>query len=179
MEYLEYKDYAVRVARRFVRYRRSFMIDEQDLVSAALTRLWELQSQKGEVEDAIAKRTIRLAMLDTVRTSSIIKTPRNVNMRQALQAYQQISNISASEEPRFSPVDDWVDEEPIRQIWRIIEGLPQEDRYIVSLIWEQGCSIQDAADVLYLSKSYVHRRYQDILKRIKSQLLVKKRVSSK
>ncbi|QSO48142.1 sigma-70 family RNA polymerase sigma factor [Alicyclobacillus mengziensis] len=179
MGYFDYKDYAVAVARRFIRYRRSAMIDESDLVNTAMVRLWELESQRGELDEQTARRTIRFSMLDAVRSSSIVRTPRNVNMRQAIQAYQQISTISPRDEPRFSPVDEWVEEEPVRQVWLIVEGLPQEDRLLLSLIWEQGCSIQEAADVLYLSKSQVFRRYQDILKRIKSQILIQKRKATR
>lgn len=175
MQYTEYKDYATVVARRFVHYRRSGMIDENDLVNMALTRLWEVQRDNGALDERVAKRMIRLAMLDAVRSSAIVRTPRNINMRQAIQAYQQISNISANDEPRFYPVDEWIENEPIRQVTLIVDGMPKEDRLLLSLIWEQGCSLQDAANVLQASKATVSRRYQDILKKIKTQVLNQKR----
>jgi RNA polymerase sigma factor FliA len=175
MQFSEYKDYATAIARRFVRYRRSGMIDENDLLSTAMTRLWEIQLQKGELDEKTAKRVIRLAMLDVVRSSSIVRTPRNLSMHQAIQAYQQINNIGFSEEPRFYPVDEWVNQEPVRQVSLIVDGLPYDDRLLLSLVWEQGCSLQDAADVLEVSKATVNRRYQAIINKIKSQVLQQNR----
>ncbi len=92
-----------------------------------------------------------------------------------LRIFDRIYNENTNEEPRFDPIDEWVEEEPVRQVWLIVDGLPQDDRMLLSLIWVQGCSMQDTADVLYKSKSFVFRRYQDLLKKIKSQLLLKQR----
>lgn len=175
MRYLEYKPYAEHQARRFIRYRRSGMVDEHDLVSSAMIRLWERESRGGELEAKTARREIRLAMLDILRNSSLIRMPRGTPMNQALQAYRDISTIGQHEEPRFDQVSEWVESEPVRDVWIMVEGFAQEDKLLLSLIWEEGCSLQEAADVLGLSKSQTGHRYQELIKKLKAKVLVQKR----
>lgn len=175
MRYFDYKPYAQHQARRFIRYRRSGMLDENDLVSSAMIRLWERESQSGELEEKTARREVRLAMLDVLRNSSLIRTPRGTPMNQAIQAYRDISTIGQHEEPRFDQVNDWVESEPVRDVWIMVEGFSEEDKLLLSLIWEEGCSYQEAAEVLGLSKSQIGHRYQELIKKLKAKILVQKR----
>lgn len=96
-------------------------------------------------------------------------------MNQALQAYRDISTIGQHEEPRFDQVSEWVESEPVRDVWIMVEGFAQEDKLLLSLIWEEGCSLQEAADVLGLSKSQTGHRYQELIKKLKAKVLVQKR----
>ena len=147
------------------------MIDENDLINSAMMRLWEQENEGLELDEKAAKRIVRFTMLETLKKSSVLRSPRSVTINQALQAYKQISTIGAHEEPKYDPIDDWVEEEPTRQVWLIVDSFPEDDRLLLSLIWEHGCSMQDAADTLYKSKSFVFKRYQELLKKIKGQIL--------
>ncbi|RIV20822.1 sigma-70 family RNA polymerase sigma factor [Alicyclobacillaceae bacterium I2511] len=173
MNYLDYQPYVVRLARRLIRYRRSGMIDENDLVSAALTRLWQVE-QEGKLADQSARVAIKYAMLEVLRGSGLLHSPRSTTYQKAMAAYGQ---LGATVEPSASPVEKWIEAEPVREVQHIIQGYPRQDQLLLSLIWEQGCSLQEAAEVLDLSKTRVHQRYGEIIRRIRSQLLVDRRKS--
>lgn len=72
-----------------------------------------------------------------------------------------------------SPIDSWTEAEPVRVVQCIVEGFPQRDQLILSLVWEHGMSIREVADILDMSKSSVHRRYLDLIKQIQSQVKTK------
>lgn len=166
-----YQGYAIRLARRLVRYRRSAMVDEQDLASAAMTALLEKIQTVGEIEERVAKQTIKYAMLETLRNSALVKT-RNRQMEQVLRTYQE---ISVYDEPRYDPVNTWIDAEPVREVSAIIACLSPEDQLLLSLVWEEGCSLAEVAEVLSISKSRVHQRYSDLIKSVKARWLVSQR----
>ena len=171
MSFLDYQPYVVRLATRLIHYRRSGMIDENDLVSAAMTRLWEVE-QKGTLDERSARVAIKYAMLEVLRRSGLVTSPRSTTYQQAIAAYAQLSAIT---EPNTSPVEEWINAEPVREVQRIIEGFPYSDQILLSLIWEEGCSLKEAADVLSLSKTRVHQRYGELIRRIRSQILVDRR----
>lgn len=171
MSFLDYEPYVKRLARRLVRFRRSSMIDENDLVSAAMSRLWEVEQQKV-LDEPAARLAIKYAMLDVLRKSAMVSLPRSTPYKQAIAAYTQ---LSAAVEPRGFPVDSWVENEPVREVAAIIESFPYEDKLLLSLIWEEGCSLQDVAEILSVSKSRIHQRYRDLIAKIQSRILVDRR----
>lgn len=170
-ELLGFQEFAIRLARRLVRYRRSAMIDEQDLASGAMTALWEKYAKNPELDERVAKQTIKYAMLEALRNSALVKT-RNKAMEQVLRTYRE---FSVYDEPRYTPVDAWVDAEPVRQVSAIIAQLQREDQVLLSLIWEEGCSMAEVAEILSISKSRVFQRYSELIKTIKARWLVSQR----
>ncbi|MFD1678245.1 sigma-70 family RNA polymerase sigma factor [Alicyclobacillus fodiniaquatilis] len=172
MQYLNYTNYAVSIARRLIRYRRSSMIDESDLINSSLSKLWEHETKGNSMDVQIARRTIRFAMLEVLRSSSMLKMSKTTSMNQAIQAYTNILN--EQNEPSYNPIEEWIEEDSVRQVWLIVEGFSYDDRLLLSLIWEQGCSMQVAADVLDVSKSLIFKRYHTLLDRIKNQVSSKK-----
>lgn len=175
MQYETYQPYVIRLARRLVRFRRSGMIDENDLVSSAMIRLWERESKDGSLCEQIARQTIKYAMLDVLRNSALVKAPRSAPVQHALQAYQR---MTVAAEPTVSPLEDWVEAEPVREVTEIINAFEYNDKLLLSLVWEQGCSMQEAADVLGLSKTRVFQRYNELLKSIKGKMLARRRARS-
>lgn len=175
MEYMRYRDYVVRLAHRLVRFRRSSMIDADDLISEALVKLWEKEKQLGELDNRIARNTIKYAMLEQLRRSNMLHVSRTVPVQHAISVYRN----SVSWEERLgsvtNPIEEWVATEPVREIQAIIDSFSYEDRLLLSLIWEEGCSLQQAAEVLGISKSRVHQRYQELIRRIRARILVNKR----
>lgn len=173
IEVLAYQDYAIRLARRLVRYRRSAMIDEQDLASGAMMALWEKYDGGHVMNERTAKQTIKYAMLEALRNSAIVRT-RNKAMEQVLRTYRE---LSVYDEPRYNPVDAWVDAEPVREVSGIIAQLPRDDQVLLSLVWEEGCSLAEVAEILSISKSRAFQRYSELIKSIKARWLVSQRRS--
>ncbi|MCF8567752.1 sigma-70 family RNA polymerase sigma factor [Alicyclobacillus tolerans] len=179
MTYSDYLGYTMRLAKRLIGLRMSGVIDESDLVSSAMMRLWEREQKQGGFDEKTARMVIKYAMLEVIKSSAAVRVPRSMSRQEAIHAYQKASTIMPDEEPQYSPVEEWLDKEPVREVKRIVDGLPYEERLLLSLIWEQGCSMQHAADILSTSKTRIHERYNNLLRTIKGKLLVQRRNSSR
>ncbi|GLG02739.1 hypothetical protein Alches_27800 [Alicyclobacillus hesperidum subsp. aegles] len=173
MNFEDYTQYVNRLAKRLIRYRRSAMIDESDLASAALTALWQKQMDRGLVDMTYAKQIIKYAMLEVLRNSNLLKTPRSVPMRQAIQAYQRSVEQSAAEHLATSdPIEEWEQEELIREVGGVIGSFVYEDQLLLSLVFEQGLSFREVAEVLGSTKSVVYHRYRELIAELRTKLAV-------
>lgn len=171
MTYYEYGTYVSKVAKRLIRYRRSSMIDESDLISVAMTKLWEKENEKGNLDEKYAKQLIKFSMLELLRNSSLMTTPRSVKMQEALKAYQQSVDVSVLEQiTTTAPIDEWVDAEPVRDIERAIAGFEYRDQVLLSLILEREFSFQDAGEALGISKTRAYQRYQALIKKLRASV---------
>lgn len=170
MEFEALLPYMHKLAKRLIRYRRSSMVDEQDLVSAALSALWQ-RTREHAVDEKYAKQVIKYAMLTALRDSSLLKTPRSVPMAQAIQAYQKASDpMELDRAMGNDPIEAWEQDELVRQIESKIGELPREDQILLSLVFEQSLSFQDVAVVLGSTKSQIYHRYRAILKNLRVKL---------
>lgn len=146
------------------------MVDEQDLVSVALSALWQ-RARERVLEEKYAKQIIKYAMLTLLRDSALLKTPRSVPMSQAIEAYQkargpeELDRVTAE-----NPVEAWEHEELVRQIVSKMAELPREDQILLSLVFEQSLSFQDVATVLGSTKSQVYHRYRAVLRELRLKL---------
>ncbi|MBF8378072.1 sigma-70 family RNA polymerase sigma factor [Alicyclobacillus mali] len=165
-----YIPYIQRLARRLIRYRRSAMIDEQDLISSAITALWQ-RSQEREVNERYAKQVIKYAMLTVLRNSALLKMPKSTPMAQAIQAYQRASDLQSAEYVAVEdPMERWENEELVRQAALKISELRREDQILLSLIFVESLSFQEAADVLNQTKAQVYHRYQSLIRQLQTSL---------
>ncbi|GMA56851.1 hypothetical protein GCM10025858_13540 [Alicyclobacillus sacchari] len=147
------------------------MIDESDLAAAALSALWQRQMDRGLLDIKYAKQIIKYAMLEVLRNSNMLKTPRSVPMRQAIQAYQRSVDHTAVEQfAATDPIGEWEQEEFVREVGHIIGTLPHEDQLLLSLVFEQGLSFREVAEVLGSTKSAIYHRYREVLSEVRSKL---------
>ncbi|WP_041695474.1 sigma-70 family RNA polymerase sigma factor [Alicyclobacillus acidocaldarius] len=166
----QYIPYIYRLAQRLVRYRRSAMVDEQDLVSVAMSALWQ-RGREQALDEKYAKQIIKYAMLTLLRNSSLLKMPRSVPMAQAIEAYQKAKSADELERvPAGNPIEQWEQDELVREIVSKMAELPRQDQILLSLVFEQSLSFQDVATVLGLTKSQVYHRYRAILKELRVKL---------
>ncbi|WP_148213875.1 sigma-70 family RNA polymerase sigma factor [Alicyclobacillus acidocaldarius] len=170
MEFEAFLPYIHRLSKKLIRYRRSSMVDEQDLVSAALSALWQ-RTRGRTVDEKYAKQVIKYAMLTALRDSSLLKTPRSTPMAQAIEAYQKASDpMELDHVTGDNPIEAWEREELVRQIVSKMAELPREDQILLSLVFEQSLSFQDVAVVLGSTKSQVYHRYRAILQNLRGKL---------
>jgi len=170
MDFESFLPYIHRLAKRLVRFRRSAMLDEQDLASAAVSALWQ-KCREQSLDERRAKQVIKYAMLDALRSSNIAKMPRSTSISQAIQAYRQAAQPDAIDRAHFDdPIEAWENAELVRQIASKLDELARGDQILMSLIFEQELSFQEAAEVLGMTKSQVYHRYQAILAWVRREL---------
>lgn len=81
---------------------------------------------------------------------------------------EDVLEILADEEP--SAVDKMADEQLKQLLLRFVEGLPQQDRLIISLYYYEELTFKEIANIMRLSESRVFQKHQAILERIRAEV---------
>lgn len=165
--------YIQRLANRYVQYRKSGSIDQQDLISAANLRWWQFCRKNPELTD---ERTIQIcfyqqtkgAMRDVVRDSSPVKVTRT--MQAKLQAYQRPYTVPVEHAIDFHAGDDSHDRDQWMDILDSLRKLSEREQIILSLYFEKGYSYTEIAEIFEVSVSTITRTYQKAIVRLKNDL---------
>lgn len=166
--------YVERLARRYVRLRKSGSIDEEDLRSAASIRWWQFRVRNPDVMDerllmACFYQQVKGAMRDVVRDSSPVKVTRTVQSR--MEAYQRPYTVEMDHAIDIPVGDSQVDVETWMDVVASLKKLPEREQIILSLYFERDFTFSEIAQVFEVSVSTITRAYKKAIDLIRADLL--------
>jgi RNA polymerase sigma factor for flagellar operon FliA len=160
-----------------------------DLRSAGQEGLWKalhsFAPEKGIPFRAYATTRIRGAMLDELRKMDELSRNQRAQWKQAqaaygLQASYQQTSVSLDDLDRYewivdddsmSPEERAIRSAQVAELNRAIMKLSQQEQLVLSLVFVEGLSLAETAEVLSLSRSRVSTIYNTALKRLKGSVM--------
>ncbi|RIV20819.1 sigma-70 family RNA polymerase sigma factor [Alicyclobacillaceae bacterium I2511] len=175
---VEQNSYIRRLAFRYVQFRKSGSIDVDDLISAAAARWWEFCIRHPDLQDEVVLKVCfyqqtKGAMKDVTRQSAPLKVTRT--MQAQMQAYQGLARpytvdldhaVDVQVGDLESDPDLWMD------VVNSLRRLPERERLILSLYFEQGLNYSEIAEVCKVAVSTVTRAYGRAIATLKKDLQV-------
>ncbi len=173
---IEQSSYIRRLASRYVRFRKSGSIDTDDLISAAAARWWQFCVRHPDLRDEQVLQICfyqqtKGAMKDVTRQSAPVKITRT--MQTQMQVYRNCASpytvdlehaVDIQVGEQEADVDLWLD------VMNSLRQLPERERLILSLYFEQGLSYSEIATVLKVAVSTVTRAYKRAIEILKKDL---------
>lgn len=185
--FVQYSDLVDRVVNQIHRRVPSYVrID--DLRSYGLEGLWNAMRGFDVTREAsfetYARIRIRGAILDELRRADDQSRTQRLHMRQAQAAYgaqSQVANpISLDADDRIewivddsiaSPEEAAIRSGDIQELNRAILKLSEQEQLVLALVFNEGLTLAETAEVMDLSRSRVSAIYNQALKRLKGMLI--------
>lgn len=170
----EQMNYMKRLASRLIQWRKSAVIDADDLISAASVRWWQFLMRNPDMTNEFAETSIifrqqvKFAMRDQIRASSPLKVTRSYQAK--LQAYEKPYTVNIDSEFDIRAGDDFAYTDFMLDTLAAIQKLSERDQIILSLFIEQGYSFTEIAYVFDVSVSTITRAYHKAIETIKNDL---------
>lgn len=165
--------YIKRLAYRYASFRRSSVIDADDLISGAMIRWWEfsqnrLASLQHIPEDVLFRQQVKFSMRDQIRNSEVVKVSRSYKAK--LAAYEVPYAVSLDHalhvQTQEVPVDPdvWID------VVDALKLLSDKEQLVLSLAVEQGYTFTEIAYAMDVAVSTVTRQYHGAVAKLKKNM---------
>jgi RNA polymerase sigma factor for flagellar operon FliA len=162
-----------------------------DLQSAGQEGLWKaiqsFSSDKGIPFGGYANRRIRGAMLDELRRTDDLSRTQRAQWNKAQSAYgHQHSSAMVSlddveryewivDDTAMSPEESAIQSSEVSELNRALIRLSDQEQLVLAMIFVEGLSLVETAEVMSLSRSRVSTIYSAALKSLKGSMLRRNR----
>lgn len=165
--------YIKRLAYRYAAYRRSAVIDADDLISGAMMRWWEFSQHRLAAlqhipEDILFRQQVKFSMRDQVRNSEVVKVSRSY--RAKLEAYEAPYAVSLDNALHVQTQEQPVDPDLWLDVVDALKLLSEREQLVLSLSIEQGYTFTEIAYAMDVAVSTVTRQYHGAVAKIKKSL---------
>lgn len=165
--------YIKRLAYRYAAYRRSAVIDADDLVSGAMMRWWEfsqnrLASLQEIPEEILFRQQVKFSMRDQIRNSEVVKVSRSYKAK--LEAYETPYAVSLDHALHVQTQESEVDPDLWIDVVDSLKRLTDKEQLVLSLAVEQGFTFTEIAYAMDVAVSTVTRQYHGALAKLKKNM---------
>lgn len=183
----QHKDLVSLISRKLKR-RLPAHIRQDDLESAGNEGLWKaLQSfstDHGVPFEKYAVLRIRGAMLDELRRMDELSRTQRMQLKQAQAAYgvqqQSAYTVPLDSDERYewivddnavSPEDSAVRSSEITTLNRALVKLSDQEKLVLAMVFNEGLTLAETAEVMSLSRSRISAIYNGALKSLKGSMI--------